>query len=160
MIAPTNNHSSTLVIENHQVNGSLRKKRANPSEALVLSTAPEDPPTHWQQVQIFLFYLVSNFNRLVSCSAKCILWVLCCSYTYLLEYSVQLYFIYDIDFVVLILLLYFTDIGILLWSYWAGTRSSNRRFSDIDTKQRECSIYEYPPWVYVSRKKLFPDNIL
>jgi len=55
-IAPTNNHSSTSVIENHQVNGSLRKKRANPSEALVLSTAPEDPPTHWQQVQIFLFY--------------------------------------------------------------------------------------------------------
>ncbi|KAL0326756.1 UNVERIFIED_CONTAM: putative protein arginine N-methyltransferase 6, partial [Sesamum angustifolium] len=28
---------------------SQRKKRANPSEALVLSTAPEDPPTHWQQ---------------------------------------------------------------------------------------------------------------
>ncbi|CAH1415697.1 unnamed protein product [Lactuca virosa] len=26
-----------------------RRKRANPNEALVLSTAPEDPPTHWQQ---------------------------------------------------------------------------------------------------------------
>jgi len=77
-----------------------------------------------------------------------------------LEYSAQLYFIYDIDFVVLILLLYFTDIGILLWSYRAGTRSSNWRFSDIDTKQRECSIYEYSPWVYVSRKKFFRDTIL
>lgn len=54
-IAPTNNHSSTLVIENHQVNGSLRKKRANPSEALVLSTAPEDPPTHWQQTLVYFY---------------------------------------------------------------------------------------------------------
>ncbi|KAJ8421304.1 hypothetical protein Cgig2_026688 [Carnegiea gigantea] len=27
-----------------------RKRRVNPSDALVLSTAPEDPPTHWQQV--------------------------------------------------------------------------------------------------------------
>lgn len=50
-IAPTNYHSSTPIIENHQVNGSQRKKRTNPNEALVLSTAPEDPPTHWQQVQ-------------------------------------------------------------------------------------------------------------
>lgn len=54
-IAPTNNHSSTSVIENHQVNGSLRKKRANPSEALVLSTAPEDPPTHWQQTLVYFY---------------------------------------------------------------------------------------------------------
>ncbi|GFS39677.1 protein arginine methyltransferase 6 [Actinidia rufa] len=38
-----NEHSST--------DGSQRKKRANPSQALVLSTAPEDPPTHWQQLQ-------------------------------------------------------------------------------------------------------------
>nr|GEY07607.1 probable protein arginine N-methyltransferase 6 isoform X1 [Tanacetum cinerariifolium] len=29
---------------------SHRRKRAHPDEALVLSTAPEDPPTHWQQV--------------------------------------------------------------------------------------------------------------
>lgn len=54
-IAPTNNHSSTSVIENHQVNGSLRKKRANPSETLVLSTAPEDPPTHWQQTLVYFY---------------------------------------------------------------------------------------------------------
>ncbi|RHN78403.1 putative methyltransferase [Medicago truncatula] len=37
------------------VNGSLRKKRANPSEALVLSTAPEDPPTHWQQTLVYFY---------------------------------------------------------------------------------------------------------
>ncbi|KAL0409099.1 UNVERIFIED_CONTAM: putative protein arginine N-methyltransferase 6 [Sesamum radiatum] len=34
---------------NNVTDTSQRKKRANPSEALVLSTAPEDPPTHWQQ---------------------------------------------------------------------------------------------------------------
>ncbi|KAG8382612.1 hypothetical protein BUALT_Bualt05G0095600 [Buddleja alternifolia] len=34
---------------------SQRKKRANPSEALVLSTAPEDPPTHWQQTVIYFY---------------------------------------------------------------------------------------------------------
>ncbi|KAL0296495.1 UNVERIFIED_CONTAM: putative protein arginine N-methyltransferase 6 [Sesamum radiatum] len=34
---------------------SQRKKRANPSEALVLSTAPEDPPTHWQQTLIYFY---------------------------------------------------------------------------------------------------------
>ncbi|KAL7606112.1 probable protein arginine N-methyltransferase 6 [Lactuca sativa] len=32
-----------------------RRKRANPSEALVLSTAPEDPPTHWQQTMIYFY---------------------------------------------------------------------------------------------------------
>lgn len=32
-----------------------RKKRANPSEGLVLSTAPEAPPTHWQQTLIYLY---------------------------------------------------------------------------------------------------------
>ncbi|XP_058724182.1 probable protein arginine N-methyltransferase 6 [Vicia villosa] len=47
--------SSTSVIENNQLNGSLRKKRTNPSEALVLSTAPEDPPTHWQQTLIYFY---------------------------------------------------------------------------------------------------------
>jgi hypothetical protein len=64
--------------------------------------------------------------------------------------------LYDIDFVVLILFMYFTDIGILLWSYWAGTRSSYWRFSDIDTKQRKCPVYEYSPGIHVSRKILFP----
>ncbi|XP_057777033.1 probable protein arginine N-methyltransferase 6 isoform X2 [Salvia miltiorrhiza] len=32
-----------------------RKKRANPSEGLVLSTAPEAPPTHWQQTLIYFY---------------------------------------------------------------------------------------------------------
>ncbi|WJX17070.1 putative protein arginine N-methyltransferase 6 [Trifolium repens] len=47
--------SPTSVTESHQVNGSLRKKRTNPSEALVLSTAPEDPPTHWQQTLVYFY---------------------------------------------------------------------------------------------------------
>ncbi|KAL8520695.1 hypothetical protein ACS0TY_011299 [Phlomoides rotata] len=34
---------------------SKRKKRPNPGEALVLSTAPEDPPTHWQQTLIYFY---------------------------------------------------------------------------------------------------------
>lgn len=34
-------------------NGGQRKRRTNPSEGLILSTAPEDPPTHWQQVFSF-----------------------------------------------------------------------------------------------------------
>lgn len=39
----------------HVVDTTQRKKRANPSEALVLSTAPEDPPTHWQQTLIYFY---------------------------------------------------------------------------------------------------------
>nr|XP_043624692.1 probable protein arginine N-methyltransferase 6 [Erigeron canadensis] len=35
--------------------GSHRRKRANPSDALVLSTAPEDPPTHWQQTIVYFY---------------------------------------------------------------------------------------------------------
>ncbi|KAL2233202.1 UNVERIFIED_CONTAM: putative protein arginine N-methyltransferase 6 [Sesamum indicum] len=37
------------------IDTSQSKKRANPSEALVLSTAPEDPPTHWQQTLIYFY---------------------------------------------------------------------------------------------------------
>jgi len=59
-IASTNYNSTTSFIDNHQMNGSQRKKRTNPNEALVLSTAPEDPPTHWQQVQcLFLQFPIS-----------------------------------------------------------------------------------------------------
>lgn len=65
-------------------------------------------------------------------------------------------FINDADLINLILLMYLADIDILLRSYWAGTRSINWRFSNIDTKQRKCSIYEYSPWVYVSLKYSFP----
>ncbi|TKY69044.1 arginine N-methyltransferase 6 [Spatholobus suberectus] len=54
-IASTNYHSTTSFIDNHQMNGSQRKKRTNPNEALVLSTAPEDPPTHWQQTLIYFY---------------------------------------------------------------------------------------------------------
>ncbi|ESW25013.1 hypothetical protein PHAVU_003G001000 [Phaseolus vulgaris] len=54
-IASTNYNSTTSFIDNHQMNGSQRKKRTNPNEALVLSTAPEDPPTHWQQTLIYFY---------------------------------------------------------------------------------------------------------
>ncbi|OIW01892.1 hypothetical protein TanjilG_31074 [Lupinus angustifolius] len=53
-IAPSN-YLSTSIVDNHMANGSQRKKRTNPNEALVLSTAPEDPPTHWQQTLIYLY---------------------------------------------------------------------------------------------------------
>lgn len=36
-------------------NGSQSKKRPNPNEALVLSTAPEETPTHWQQTLIYFY---------------------------------------------------------------------------------------------------------
>lgn len=38
-----------------------QKKRTNPSDALVLSTAPEAPPTHWQQVRpcFFIYFPIS-----------------------------------------------------------------------------------------------------
>ncbi|KHN46518.1 Hypothetical protein glysoja_044855 [Glycine soja] len=54
-ISSTNYQSTTSFVDNHQMNGSQRKRRTNPNEALVLSTAPEDPPTHWQQVQYLFF---------------------------------------------------------------------------------------------------------
>ncbi|KAJ0037418.1 hypothetical protein Pint_23261 [Pistacia integerrima] len=49
---PANNHIPSVV---HQIDGCQKKKRANPNEALVLSTAPEDPPTHWQQTLIYFY---------------------------------------------------------------------------------------------------------
>ncbi|KAI5678565.1 hypothetical protein M9H77_09515 [Catharanthus roseus] len=39
----------------HVPDTTQRKKRPNPNEALVLSTAPEDPPTHWQQTLIYFY---------------------------------------------------------------------------------------------------------
>lgn len=49
---PANNEEASSLTEPPKTNpsGSHRRKRAHPDEALVLSTAPEDPPTHWQQV--------------------------------------------------------------------------------------------------------------
>lgn len=55
------NHVSALLSgssDNHQMDGSQRKKRTNPNEALVLSTAPEDPPTHWQQVWYIMHHYI------------------------------------------------------------------------------------------------------
>ncbi|XP_022882195.1 probable protein arginine N-methyltransferase 6 isoform X2 [Olea europaea var. sylvestris] len=49
---PSDNNTRTAFVEspdNHNADGNQRKKRAIPNEALVLSTAPEDPSTHWQQ---------------------------------------------------------------------------------------------------------------
>ncbi|XP_074383195.1 putative protein arginine N-methyltransferase 6 isoform X2 [Apium graveolens] len=40
---------------NLPIEGSQRRKRANPNETLVLSTAPEDPPTHWEQTLIYFY---------------------------------------------------------------------------------------------------------
>ncbi|OMO62322.1 Ribosomal L11 methyltransferase, PrmA [Corchorus olitorius] len=56
--SPPNNHTQSSVIgslNNDPVDGSQRKKRTNPNDALVLSTAPEDPPTHWQQTLIYFY---------------------------------------------------------------------------------------------------------
>ena len=59
---PISYQLSTSFVDNHQMDGSQRKKRTNPNEAPVLSTAPEDPPTHWQQVQDFILFLIFNAN--------------------------------------------------------------------------------------------------
>ncbi|KAG8656684.1 hypothetical protein MANES_04G162200v8 [Manihot esculenta] len=45
---PTTSPINTLA-NNLALDGGQNKKRTNPNDALVLSTAPEDPPTHWQQ---------------------------------------------------------------------------------------------------------------
>ncbi|RAL39978.1 hypothetical protein DM860_008118 [Cuscuta australis] len=39
----------------NNIDGKQRKKRVNPSDSLVLSTAPEDTPTHWQQTLIYFY---------------------------------------------------------------------------------------------------------
>ncbi|EOX99040.1 hypothetical protein QUC31_014839 [Theobroma cacao] len=56
--SPTNNHAPSSLfgsLNNSPVDGSQKKKRANPNEVLRLSTAPEDPPTHWQQTMIYFY---------------------------------------------------------------------------------------------------------
>ncbi|KAK9001264.1 hypothetical protein V6N11_083052 [Hibiscus sabdariffa] len=56
--SPTNDHIPSLLIgtsNSNHMDGIQKKKRANPNEALVLSTAPEDPPTHWQQTLIYFY---------------------------------------------------------------------------------------------------------
>ncbi|XP_059656176.1 probable protein arginine N-methyltransferase 6 [Cornus florida] len=57
-ISPASHDAVSSPIEssnNHPIDSSQRKKRAFPNEALVLSTAPEDPPTHWQQTLIYFY---------------------------------------------------------------------------------------------------------
>ncbi|KAK1390207.1 Ribosomal L11 methyltransferase, PrmA [Heracleum sosnowskyi] len=41
--------------DSQSLEGSQRRKRANPNETLVLSTAPEEPPTHWEQTLIYFY---------------------------------------------------------------------------------------------------------
>ncbi|KAM6545840.1 hypothetical protein CsatB_026576 [Cannabis sativa] len=53
-MSPTHSHAQPSLTET-PVDGNQRKKRVNPNEALVLSTAPEDPPTHWQQTLIYFY---------------------------------------------------------------------------------------------------------
>ena len=43
---------------NNCENGGKRKRHRSPSEGLVLSTAPEDPPTHWEQVLDVSYVLI------------------------------------------------------------------------------------------------------
>ncbi|KAI3796405.1 hypothetical protein L1987_39075 [Smallanthus sonchifolius] len=54
---PANNDAPFSLEESTQTkpSGSHRRKRTNPDEALVLSTAPEDPPTHWQQTMVYFY---------------------------------------------------------------------------------------------------------
>ncbi|XP_031374715.1 probable protein arginine N-methyltransferase 6 isoform X1 [Punica granatum] len=57
-ISPASNHVTATFAESSNdqpMDYSQRKKRPNPNEALVLSTAPEDPPTHWQQTLIYFY---------------------------------------------------------------------------------------------------------
>ncbi|KAG1359539.1 putative protein arginine N-methyltransferase 6.2 [Cocos nucifera] len=56
---PSNNHlhfplaNSTLDLYAHD--SSHRKKRVKSDEVIVLSTAPEDSPTHWQQTMLYFY---------------------------------------------------------------------------------------------------------
>ncbi|GKB38175.1 probable protein arginine N-methyltransferase 6 [Tanacetum coccineum] len=49
---PANNDEPALVEDPPK---SHQRKRAHPDDALVLSTAPEDPPTHWQQTMVYFY---------------------------------------------------------------------------------------------------------
>ncbi|KAJ7954624.1 protein arginine methyltransferase 6 [Quillaja saponaria] len=55
IVSPTNSHSSSWLVDNLPLDGTQRRKRTNPNEAIILSTAPEDPPTHWQQTLIYFY---------------------------------------------------------------------------------------------------------
>ncbi|KAJ6675995.1 hypothetical protein OIU85_012083 [Salix viminalis] len=55
----------TAPSSNPPMDGSKRKKRTNRNEAHVLSTAPEDPPTHWQHVLCLLFLAINVHSLLL-----------------------------------------------------------------------------------------------
>lgn len=52
----------TSVADNLLVCGSPRETEVNLNKALLLSTAPEGPPTHWQQVSTYFYHIVSLFR--------------------------------------------------------------------------------------------------
>ncbi|KAL8153804.1 hypothetical protein V2J09_011564 [Rumex salicifolius] len=52
---PAQSSSSNDIQSSLSTEWGQRKKRANPNDGLVLSTAPEDPPTHWQQTLIYFY---------------------------------------------------------------------------------------------------------
>ncbi|CAO2814007.1 unnamed protein product [Amaranthus hypochondriacus] len=54
-VTTANGDSHNDKTSNNCVNGGKRKRHRSPSEGLVLSTAPEDPPTHWEQTLIFFY---------------------------------------------------------------------------------------------------------
>ncbi|RZC53570.1 hypothetical protein C5167_012426 [Papaver somniferum] len=59
-IFPSNNQTqshvgSTVSSDIPSPGASQRKKRAKCDEVLVLSTAPEEPPTHWQQTLLYFY---------------------------------------------------------------------------------------------------------
>ncbi|KAI4385805.1 hypothetical protein MLD38_003798 [Melastoma candidum] len=53
-----NNYTAPSFVEtssNQMAVGGQKKKRTSPADSLMLSTAPEDPPTHWQQTMIYFY---------------------------------------------------------------------------------------------------------
>ncbi|XP_075089562.1 putative protein arginine N-methyltransferase 6 [Nicotiana tabacum] len=57
-VFPSNNGLPPSFVESSNgcmTEGNHRKKRPNPNEALVLSTAPEDPPTHSMQTLVYFY---------------------------------------------------------------------------------------------------------
>ncbi|KAK6931773.1 hypothetical protein RJ641_003566 [Dillenia turbinata] len=58
--ASNNGSSSVSLLPSNCPDGGQRKKRTNPDLALLLSTAPEDPPTHWQQLMPSIIEFMSH----------------------------------------------------------------------------------------------------
>ncbi|PIA35395.1 hypothetical protein AQUCO_03500047v1 [Aquilegia coerulea] len=59
-ILPTNSHTQSLrssitASDTNSLGSSQSKKRVKSDEVLILSTAPEEPPTHWQQTLLYFY---------------------------------------------------------------------------------------------------------